>query len=205
MIALLLIVAGPMAAPATAQAEGIAGFRSARFGMTEEEVLAAIEADFGIAAWAIDRAVQPVEKTTSLVFRIDGLVADTGVVEIAYMLGYISKRLMQVNMLWRQPPGALDGSARLARAAAVMMRRFALQRFPRDESVENAVLEDGSILVFRAEDNRGRIAVIRLKERKGGGDASRARTSHVEGSWLRVSLIERVAAPDVFRIEPGQF
>lgn len=194
-----------MAVPANAQAEGIVGFRSARFGMTEEEVLAAIEADFGIAAWAASRVVQPVEKTTSLVIKIDGLVADTGVVEIAYLLGYRSKKLMQVNMLWRQPPGALDGSARLARAAAVMMRRFALQRFPRDENVENTVLEDGSILVFRAGDNRGRIAIIRLKERNGGGDTSKAMTSRDEGSWLRVSLIEDVVAPDIFRIEPGQF
>ena len=191
--------------PAIAQAEGISGYRSARFGMTEQEVLAAIETDFDIADWAVDRVVNATERTTSLVTRIDGLVADTGVVEIAYILGHSSKRLMQVNMLWRQPPGALDGSARLARAAVVMMRRFALQRFPRDESVENTVLEDGSILVFRAKDDRGRIGVIRLKERNGGGDTSTAGASHEEGSWLRISLIERVAAPDIFRIEPGQF
>src|SRR5215471_4966714 len=85
-------VAPPM--PATT----IDGFRRARFGMNEQQVREAIRQEFPGAA--IARTVHPSEKTTVLSITVSDLLPDTGNARIYYILGYRSKTLVQVNLLW---------------------------------------------------------------------------------------------------------
>src|SRR5580765_4945265 len=59
----------PAAAPA-APIEPIDGFRSAKFGMNEVQVLAAIEKDFGVKAGEVSREDNPLEKTVALVAKV---------------------------------------------------------------------------------------------------------------------------------------
>src|SRR5579863_130277 len=93
-----------LAAPASAEtakpaaAAAIDGFRDAHFGMTEVELRRAIQADFPKAAVAA--AINPTEKTTTLSLTAGGLLPDTGPARISYILGYRSKRLIQVNIVW---------------------------------------------------------------------------------------------------------
>lgn len=191
------------AVPATAG--GITGFRSARFGMTEAMVLEAITADFGVPPGAVERAVHPYDKTVTLVIEVDDLVAGTGRTQIAYILGYHSRRLIQVNLVWQQPADAEFAGHKVVKAAQTMITRFGLRGIPRDPSVANARLPDGSILMFRGVDAEGRLALIRLNRPETGDGAAAATDGGSENWWLRVSLMEDAEAPDVYRIEDGAF
>src|SRR5712671_539402 len=86
----------------------IDGFRQARFGMSEEQVRQAIRKDFPAAAAKLTSAVHPSEKTTILSLTATDLLPHTGKARISYILGYHSKKLIQVNILWSSD-GTADG------------------------------------------------------------------------------------------------
>ena len=116
-LAALALIASLMLAPAAAAAGDITGYRSAAFGMSEAATRAAIEADFGIAANDIPSEIHDVEKTTALKFTVRGLVAGTGQAEISYLLGYQSRKLLQVTILWRATNDSAAAVGRLLLAA----------------------------------------------------------------------------------------
>src|SRR6185369_13874999 len=87
----------PAATPAPA--EPIDGFRSAKFGMAEAEVVAAIEKDFGVKAGDVAREDNPLEKTVALVAKVSDLIPDSGPARAVYILGYKTKALIQVNVV----------------------------------------------------------------------------------------------------------
>ena len=201
-VVLGLLVAG-MVRPAPAGE--IAGFRSALFGMSESQVLWAIESDFGIEASEVKRTLHPLQKTRVLTITVNEIVAGTGATRIAYVFGFKSRTMIQVNLLWGEPVEPNPNVAKLVKAARLMTFRLALQRLRQDDGVANSVLPDGSVLVFRSANNRGGLVQVRLKGRRqeragGGGEAGGKRDS-----WLKVSFAENTVSPDIFRIEPGQF
>ena len=183
----------------------IAGYRTATFGMSESEAYDAIMADFGVARDKVARTTHALEKTVILTAFVDNLVYGTGRTEIAYILGYRSKALIQVNLVWRTPANAVGGKSRLLRAANAMIDRFALLGFPQSQIEPNSPLDDDATLLFRGQDKRGRLVLIGLKRPSESDGSSSAETSGDEGLWLRVSFIENAGAPDIFKIEPGQF
>ena len=201
-VVLGLLVAG-MVQPAPAGE--IAGFRSARFGMSESQVLSAIESDFGIEAGAVKRTLHPLQKTPALTITVNEIVAGTGTTRIVYVFGFKSRTMIQVNLLWGEPVEPNPNIAKLVKAARLMTYRLALQRLRQDDGAANSVLPDGSVLVFQSANNRGSLVQVQLKgrhqEHAGGG----AEAGGKRGSWLKVSFAENPVSPDIFRIEPGQF
>ena len=183
----------------------ITGYRSANFGMSESEAYDAILADFGVARDKVARTTHSLEKTVILTVFVDDLVYGTGRTEIAYILGYRSKVLIQVNLVWRTPADAVDGKRRLLRAANTMIDRFALLGFAQSRIEPNSLLEDGATLLFRGQDKYGRLVLIGLNRPSESDGSGLAETSGNEGFWLRVSFIVNAGAPDIFKIEPGQF
>src|SRR5207244_3808179 len=85
-------------APATVAA--IDGFRQARFGMTEDQLRQAIKKDFPAAAAKLKVSTHPSEKTTVLTVTVADLLPQTGTARVFYVLGYKSKKLIQVNIVW---------------------------------------------------------------------------------------------------------
>ena len=81
--------------PATVQVEG---FRSAKFGMTEAEVKAAIAKNFGKAA--VTEQPSAGERTKVLVVKVPGLLPGGGTAEVSYVFGYQTKKLIQVSVSW---------------------------------------------------------------------------------------------------------
>ena len=191
--------------PDPAVAGEIAGYRTATFGMSESETYDAIMADFGVARDKVARTIHSLEKTVILTAFVDNLVYGTGRTEIAYILGYRSKALIQVNLVWRTPADAAGGKPRLLRAANAMIDRFALLGIPRSEIEPNSRLDDGATLLFRGRDKHGRLVLIGLNRPSESDGSGLVETSGSEGFWLRVSFIENAGAPDIFKIEPGQF
>src|ERR671930_647375 len=64
---------------------------------------AAIEKDFGLKAGDVAREDNPLEKTVALVAKVNDLLPDSGPARAVYILGYKSKALIQVNVVWGKP------------------------------------------------------------------------------------------------------
>jgi hypothetical protein len=184
----------PMTMPAT-----IEGFRHARFGMNEQQVRQSIGADFPNAA--ITRTVQPSEKTTILSVTVANLLPDTGNAEISYILGYRSKKLVQVNLVWTSDRSAA-GDQGLVGAANSLRDYFMAQHYKPDSTVANRQVAEHTIIVFRASDLDGRTVLLVLS---GTPTTAHAAKQAQPPLTLELAYIEDASHPDIFRIGQGQF
>jgi hypothetical protein len=185
------------AEPAKGPLHKVEGFRSARFGMTEQQVRDAIRKDFGLSGDAVTVEEQPIEKTTVLGVTVPDLLPDAGPARISYILGYKSKKLIQVNLLWGTPLGAVTAEEMRA-AAAALGRYFAGLNFAPEAVIANARLADGSWLVFQGADAQKRAAVLRFA-------ATEAEEGKTPSVVMTLFYIQDTEKPDVFRIGRGQF
>jgi hypothetical protein len=190
--------------PGAVEPATIDGFRSARFGMTEEEVRAAIAADFGLTDDAIEAGTNAVEKTTSLGITVDDLVPDGGPARIVYILGYRSKALIQVNIVW----GALPGSSNEAiqTAANLLVNYFRSQNYDPEKTAVGVQLANGALLAFYTEDADGSSITLTLASRPTGEPAPEGSDEPApEQLVMQLSYVGDFANPDIFRLEPGSF
>jgi len=178
----------------------IDGFRSAKFGMKTKEVKQAILKDFGIFDSKIDTISHPTEQTQSLGITIDELLPNSGKSRLVYVFGYKSKKLMQVNILTGHPIDTDVMPQQVVDAGNLLGNHFFKKRYQEDGLVAHARLNDGSVLIFRGKDQKGRMALLRLsnpqpKEKK-DGDLK---------ITLTLSYIEKPAAPDAFQLKEDDF
>jgi hypothetical protein len=200
MPAILLLAA--FALPAWAQAPSavykLEGFRSASFGMTEQEVRNAIRKDFNLADGKVKVEENSAEKTKVLTITVPDLLPDAGPARIGYILGYKSKRLIQVNLLWGTPVAAETRPAKLRGAADALGRYFLGLGFPRENVIANARLKDGTWVIFQGADAEKHTAVLRFAE-------SPAKDGKAAAAVMTLFYIENPDQPDVFRIGRGAF
>lgn len=102
---ILAVVAAVQAAPNGVLAQEpakyeVSGFRDARFGMTEQEVRASVVKTLGVKPADIVSSANPIEGTTVLTIKVALLDPVPGPAQVAYILGYGSKKLIQVNVIW---------------------------------------------------------------------------------------------------------
>lgn len=189
------------AAQSTASIEG---FRSARFGMTENKVYKALKKDFGIAKDAVTRTQNSIEKTISLVITINDIIPDSGPAIVAYIFGYESKKLIQINVVWSGDEKNPASAENLVATGNILRNYFVAQGFPADGLLTNQRLTNGSIVMFRGLDSKGRATVLQLNIEKGvvseGGTTSDAKVTS-----LNLSYILDPVAPDIFKINAGEF
>lgn len=206
-------------APATVE-----GFRSAKFGMTEEELRKAIRSDFGSKDTDIERSENPVERTTSLSVTVKDLLPGGGPARVSYILGYSSKKLIHVNVLWAHDLGATTNETLLANATT-LQAYLSDQPFPPAGVAMNAALPDGSVLLFRATDAKARAVLLVVSglarpaeaAKEGAAKEGAAKTASAKAGdkapdkaaeskpVVRLSYIANPADPDIFRVKPGQF
>jgi len=180
----------------------VEGFRSAKFGMTEAEVRAAIRRDFPQAAERIVSEQTPVERTQVLSIAVPNLIPDAGTARISYILGHQSKRLIQVRVLWGPPADATARPEALVNAAEALRAYFDSLDWG-SGSVERGVsLADGSTLVFRGLDEQGRMAQLQLMPAQG---ATGAVVNAQRAFAIRLTYVADPENPDVFRLQRGQF
>jgi hypothetical protein len=89
--------ATPVAASAKA-AFHIKGFRSAQFGMTQDQVLAAIATDFKIPADKVQITTSAQERTVVLTVTVDVLDPGPGPAIVAYIMGASSHKLARIGV-----------------------------------------------------------------------------------------------------------
>jgi hypothetical protein len=192
--------ADPTAAPEGHEAR-VEGFRSASFGMNEQQVRAAIRKDFNIAGDKVASEEHPVERTLTLAITVNDLLPETGPARISYILGYKSRKLMQVHVLWGGGQTPAPKPEKLQLAAATLQQYFLGEGFARDKIVANARGPDGAIVVFQGVDSQKRAAVLRFV----GAPESGAEDKAAPPPALMLSYLQDPQNPDVFRIAKGQF
>ena len=176
------------------------GFRSAQFGMNERDILKAIRNDFGLEKKQVSRQAHPNEKTISLEIKVSKLLPESDPAKIFYILGYKTRRLIHINVIWGRPV-MKDPNAEAVVATANQLRNHFVQKKYRKEGFAlNAQLGEGLILVFQGKDRKGRAARLLLSNPKSEGDKKAG-----ENIALTLSYIERPEDPDVYRIKEGDF
>ncbi len=180
----------------------IEGFRQARFGMSEQQVRQAIQRDFTAAASRLSRTTHPREKTAVLTLTAEDLLPDVGPAQISYILGYASKQLVQINILWMSDGRTAARDEAIIAAANTLRDHFLTQYHTPDEIVANHQVGENAILVFRAAQADGRMVLLLLS---GIATARRADRNPAPPLTLQLSYIRDHAHPDVFRIDRGRF
>ena len=195
--------------PAVGKGQKIAlveGFRSARFGMTEADVIKSIKKDFKLSGKDINRLIHPSEKTTALSVVVSNIVPGSGSARVAYILGFQTKRLIQVNIIWGNPVDPKPNPKGLVATANSLRDYFARRGFKKDDLVMNARLSDGSVLVFRGSDPKGRMVILLLSGIPNPEDAGKKQNPPVAKELsLRLSYISDPNSPDIFTIKDGAF
>lgn len=197
----------PPAAPAgasnvvsAAQAQ-VEGFRSARFGMSEAEVKAAIAKDFGIKGDALRDQSNPGERTKVLVAKVPDLLPGGGIAEASYVIGYQSKKLIQVSLSWSKATDDKLTPEQLFSNSSVLRAHFMNEGFKPDSIATNMPI-NGGILMFRGSDAKDRTVMMILQGTLAQGEGNQR---VLTPTALLLFYIADAKTPDVYRLPPGSF
>lgn len=192
----------------------VKGFRSASFGMTEAEVRAAVLKDFGVKPDEIRQTSNAIERTTALMVAVPSLDPGPGPATAVYILGYQSKKLIQINLVWARDANNKNDKSDKADTgpyivAGVQLVNYFNEFGWRDGRVNLGIpLGPSTLLLFAAEDEKtGAVQVVAdgvAVERKAEGRIEAAPQPGGQAS-LRVSYIANRTTPDIFRLERGRF
>lgn len=179
----------------------VEGFRSARFGMTEADVKAAVVKDFGIKADAIRLQENPAELTRSLMASVPDLLPNGGGAEVSYVLGYKSKTLIQVGVVWSKATDAAMTPERLFSNANILRAHFLNEGFKPDSIAVNTPV-NGGLLMFRGSDATDRSVILLLQ---GTFETKDNNQRILTPTGLLLFYVADAKTPDVFKLPPGQF
>lgn len=188
--------------PPAAPAPTISGFRSAHFGMTEDEVRAAIARDFHLPSSAIQASQNAIERTAILTARVTDLAPGTGGAIVSYVFGFRSHVLIEVNIVWSKASDAQLTPERLWVIGGRLQAYFSGEDFSPSRTALNVPLADG-ILLFRTADPAGHAIGLILSGpiRNDAKSGKRVLTP----TALSLAYAADAAHPDVFRLEKGSF
>ena len=177
----------------------IDGFRSAKFGMGRAEVTKAIFNDFGIVSGKITIINHPTELTQSLAITVEQLIPRFGKSKVVYVFGYRSNKLMHVKIFFGHGVDKSVTSQQVVDLGNILGNHFFNKRYQEDGLVANARLNDGSILIFRGKDQKGRMALLRLLNTQQNNKNNEVKIS------LNLSYIEKPGQEDTFQLNKGDF
>ena len=178
----------------------IAGFRSAKFGMKMKEVKKAIYQDFGIPDGEITTVNHPTERTESLAVAVEKLLPNAVKSRVVYVFGYKTKRLIQVNILLGHPVDTNATAQQIIDSGNILGNHFFKKRYQEDGLVAHARLNDGSILIFRGKDQKGRMILLRLSNPQ-PNDKNKKDLKIT----LSLSYIEKPEKPDAYQLKDDDF
>jgi len=178
----------------------IDGFRSAKFGMVRAEVTKAIFRDFGIVSSKVAIISHPTEQTQSLAITVKQLFPKSGKSQVVYVFGYRSNLLMQVNIFIGHGVDKSVTAQQVVDSGNLLGNHLLRKRYEDDGLVAHARLNDGSVLIFRGKDQKGRMALLRLSD-------PQASNTNSEGLKvaLNLSYIEKPGQPDIYKLKEEDF
>ncbi len=205
---------GCMALAGAAQASDIDGFRSARFGQKEKEVMAAAVKDLGVKENAFKTTKDEALKVTVLSTKLTKFAPLDVPATINYVMGYQCNCLMQVSVTWDLPEGKDVESRKTAmRGVGALVGKFQSQKWGKDETVVNRLPgeakegEESTIIFFRGQNKDGgaiTLAGAPVKMEKGKG--SEGLVANIDNIKAITLIYEKDAAkPDIYRVDVSGF
>lgn len=188
----------------------INGFRSAKFGADEAAIRAAIKSDFSKSGDDIRAVESAVARTKTLAVRVTDLIPETGEAEIGYVLGYKSKDLIQVNILWGTPVTPETTGVSIAKTALLLKTYFAQQNYDPKTVIRDRKIKNG-VLAFQAMDAEGHLVRLIYREipvaqPAAASDGKKADAKEEKKVYtLTLAYVADPKSPDIFRIEKGAF
>lgn len=182
-------------------AKAIDGFRSAKFGMNEADVRAAMTKDFNAKPDAIKIQDNASELTRSLLLSVPELLPNGGTAELSYVFGYKSKSLIQVGAVWSKGTDTAMTPEKLFSNANILRAHFMGEGFKPDSIAVNMPVA-GGIVMFRGSDAKDRSVILLLQgtfENKENNQRVLTPTS------LLLFYVADAKSPDIFKLPPGQF
>jgi hypothetical protein len=201
------------AAPASPPKYQVTGFRGTHFGMTEPEVRAVVQKDFGVKSAEIASSVNPVEGTTVLAVHVASLDPAPGPAQIGFIFGYTSKKLIQVNVAWGDD-AAKDAAKDKADANAMVAAGTRLERYfagfswNKDTTRAGVPLGPNTVVLFSGEDDKTGAVRLILDGVKYQMERDGKATTSPEPKGPPKLVINYIADrdnPDVAKIPKGQF
>jgi hypothetical protein len=197
--------AAPAASTETAaaddKAKAIDGFRSAKFGMNEADVRAAITKDFNPKADAVKSQDNPSELTHSVLLAVPELLPNGGTAELSYVFGYKSKSLIQVGAVWSKGTDPAMTAEKLFSNANILRAHFLSEGFKPDSIAVNMPV-NGGIVMFRGSDAKDRSVILLLQ---GTFETKENNQRVLTPTSLLLFYVADAKSPDVFKLPPGQF
>ena len=93
---------------------------------------------------------------------VPDLFSTGGAAKVGYILGYKSKKLMHINVLWgRGATEKVDGKDVLT-TANLLRTHFLKKRYKEEGLVANGKLSNTSTMVFRGKDKKNRMILLML-------------------------------------------
>lgn len=176
------------------------GFRSAKFGLDEKKVMRAIVKDFKISKSKVKRNVHPGQKTVNISVTIPKLMAAGGTASVNYILGFESKKLIQVNVIWGASATKKVDPEELVSVANLLRGHFIKKKYRKEGYITNGVMNETMTIVFRGMDKKNRMILLTLtnpKVKKGEDQLSLMS--------LKLSYILDYENPDILSIKEGEF
>ncbi|MEI9890889.1 MAG: hypothetical protein WDN45_10220 [Caulobacteraceae bacterium] len=223
VLALCLAFAGaaaqaqPAATSATGQPDSqdwptqtyvVAGYKTARFGMTPAEVAAAAAKDLPGAKITAPVA-NPINRTSVMVARTDRLAPGPGPAIVSYVFGAAGGRLIHVNVDWTMDqPSPADREA-LIDAGSRATREFVGYQWKLFTVARGVPVGPNSLILFAGTGEAGGAVEVRLegvpytaKTKAGATVASPPATGR---ATLHIAIAQADAKPDTYTIKPGEF
>lgn len=204
-------VAAPAATPAapgnvTATTVDVSGFRSAKFGMTEDQVRNAITKDFNVKADAIKAETNRNEQTRILTIRAPEVLPGGGSADVSYVFGFKTKKLIQVGLSWSKATDEKITPEQLFSNSTVLRSHFLAAGYKPDTVATNMPIA-GGLLMFRGSDASDRTTLLILQ-----GTLSQPEQNAQNGdqrvltpTGLLLFYVADAKAPDVYRLPAGSF
>ncbi|WP_061028566.1 hypothetical protein [Bradyrhizobium sp. CCH5-F6] len=180
--------------------KAIDGFRSAKFGMNEADVRAAMARDFNAKPDAIKAQDNASELTRSILLSVPDLLPNGGTAELSYVFGYKSKSLIQVGAVWSKGTDAAMTPEKLFSNANILRAHFLSEGFKPDSIAVNMPV-NGGIVMFRGSDAKDRSVILLLQ----GTFETKENNRVLTPTSLLLFYVADAKSPDIFKLPPGQF
>jgi hypothetical protein len=185
----------------------VRGYRSATWGMTPDQVRAAIRRDFPAAPIAADQR-DPVLETTIVVASVPALAPGPGPAFVGYVFGAKTGRLIQVNLDWQVAAPTPAQRDALAAAGAAIVADFVGHYWKIGSVTRGAAIGPRTLILFAGSGEAGGAVDVRLE-----GVPYTLRTPAPQ-PWqpaadgpalLHVSFARTADQPDITTIKSGDF